>query len=156
MKDYYICTSQKILYVGDIRVKVKTEIKTIKDKIISDIRNTFELENEHYYKPVRIGNCHSNNYKGYEISGDRGRKLSNEENLYKIKLYLKDIIIDLQKSYIWKIQLTIAVNLIFSKYTNEERTMLLKFIMLKLWLTIIQMKLLKKFLISFFLDTKWV
>ena len=105
---------------------------------------------------MRIGNCHSNNYIGYEISGDRGRKLSNEENLYKIKLYLKDIIIDLQKSYIWKIQLTIAVNLIFSKYTNEERTMLLKFIMLKLWLTIIQMKLLKKFLICFFLDTKWV
>lgn len=95
--------SQKILYVGDILVKVKTEIKTNKYKIISDIRNTFELENEHYYKPVRIENCHSNNYIGYEISGDRDSKISIEENLYKIKLYLKDIIIDLQKSYIWKI-----------------------------------------------------
>ena len=95
--------SQKILYVGDILVKVKIEIKTNKYKIISDIRNTFELENKHYYKPVRIGNCHSNNYIGYEISGDRDSKISIEENLYKIKLYLKDIIIDLQKSYIWKI-----------------------------------------------------
>ena len=52
---------------------------------------------------MRIENCHSNNYIGYEISGDRDSKISIEENLYKIKLYLKDIIIDLQKSYIWKI-----------------------------------------------------
>ena len=36
--------------------------------------------------------------------------------------YLKDAIIDLQKSVTWKIQLTITVDLIYSKDTNEEQT----------------------------------
>ena len=34
----------------------------MKDMIISDIRNLFELENEDYYKPIRVGNLYSNNY----------------------------------------------------------------------------------------------
>ena len=41
----------------------------------------------------------------------------------KIKPYLRDIIIDLPSSYKWKIQLTIAINFIFSKDTGEEHFM---------------------------------
>ena len=44
-----------------------------------------------------------------------------------MKSYLKDIIIDLQKSGLWKIQLTIAIKFIISsKDTNEERIIHLK------------------------------
>ena len=39
---------------------------------------------------------------------------------------MKDIIIDLQKSDTWKIQLTIAINFISSKYVDEDRVMLSK------------------------------
>ena len=40
-----------------------------------------------------------------------------------MKPYLKHIIIHLQSSDTWKIQLTIAINLIFSKDTEEECAM---------------------------------
>ena len=44
-----------------------------------------------------------------------------------MKPYLKDIIIDLQKSGTWKIQLTIAIKFIISsKDTSEERIIHLK------------------------------
>ena len=54
---------------------------------------------------------------------DRNRNLSLEEYLNKIKLYLRDMIIDLQVSDTPKIQLTIAINLISSKDVAEERVM---------------------------------
>ena len=46
-----------------------------------------------------------------------------EEYLNKIKSYLKDVIIDLQTSDPWKIQLIVAINFISTKDTNEEETM---------------------------------
>ena len=46
-----------------------------------------------------------------------------DEYLNKIKPYLKDIIIDLQGSDGWKIQLTITITFISSKDTEEERVM---------------------------------
>ena len=49
----------------------------------------------------------------YESNGDKNKNLSVEEYLNKIKPYLKDIIIDLQNSSTWKIQLTTAINFIF-------------------------------------------
>ena len=48
------------------------------------------------------------------------KKLSIEEYLNKIKPYLKDIINNLKKSDMWKIQLTIAINFIFFKDNNDE------------------------------------
>ena len=39
----------------------------------------------------------------------------------QIKPYLRDIIINLQKSDTWQIQLTIAINFISSKHVDEER-----------------------------------
>ena len=43
----------------------------IKDRVIWDIRNLFEHEEEHYFKAVRVGNFWSNNYTDYENSGYR-------------------------------------------------------------------------------------
>ena len=52
-----------------------------------------------------------------------GKKISIEEYLNEIKPYLKIIIIDLQKSDIWKNQLTITINFISSEETEEKQTM---------------------------------
>ena len=51
------------------------------------------------------------------------KKLSVKEYLDKIKPYLRDIIINLQKSDSWKIQLRITINFICSKDVDEERVM---------------------------------
>ena len=53
------------------------------------------------------------------------KTLSTEEYVNKIRPYLKDIN-NLKKSDTWKIQLTIAVTFLYSKYTNEERLTHLK------------------------------
>ena len=47
-----------------------------------------------------------------------------EEYINKIRLYLKNIINNLKKSDTWKIQVTITINFISSKYDNDkERVM---------------------------------
>ena len=46
-----------------------------------------------------------------------------KEYLNKTKPYLNDIIIDIQKSGTWKVQLTIVINFISSKDINEEQLM---------------------------------
>ena len=56
-------------------------------------------------------------------NGNRNKNLYLEEYLYKIRPYLRDIIIDLQESDTWKIQLTIAINFVSSKDPEEERVM---------------------------------
>ena len=59
----------------------------------------------------------------YDSNGGRNKNLSLEEYLNEIKPYLRDIIIDLQESDTWKIQLTIAINFIYSKDAEEEHVM---------------------------------
>ena len=59
--------------------------KLIKDMILIDIRNIFELEGEeNYYKPVRVSNFWSKNYIKYERKGDRNKTLSVKEYLNRI------------------------------------------------------------------------
>ena len=70
-----------------------------------------------------MGNFQNNNCIEYERSGDENKTLSVKEYLDEIKLYLKDIINNLQKSVTWKIQSTAAINFISSKDTDEERVM---------------------------------
>ena len=41
----------------------------MKDKIISDITNIFEQE-EDCYKPIKVGNFYSSIYMEYESNGD--------------------------------------------------------------------------------------
>ena len=84
--------------------KLKKGNKSIKDRIIRYIKTLFKQQKEYYYKPVRIGNFWKNNYIEYEISGGRNKNLSVKEYFKEIKPYLRDIIINLQKSNSWKIQ----------------------------------------------------
>ena len=51
------------------------------------------------------------------------KTLSIEEYLNKVRPYLKDIITDLKKSDAWKIQLTIPINFMSFKDTDEELVM---------------------------------
>ena len=102
--------------------KLKKESEAIKDRIFRDIRTFFKQEDD-YYKPIRVGNFWNNNYIEHESSGDRSKNLSVNEYLDKIKPYLRDIIINPQKSDTWKIQLTVAINFIYSKDVDEERVM---------------------------------
>ena len=96
--------------------RLEKETKGIKDKILKDIKNLFE----EYYEPVRVNNFWSNNYIEYKSNSYKNRILSVEEYLDKIIPYLKDIINDLKKSGIWKIQLTISINFISSRDDNDE------------------------------------
>ena len=47
---------------------IKKENNAIKDRIITDIRNVFEHEEEHYHKPVTVGNFWSNNYINMKVT----------------------------------------------------------------------------------------
>ena len=95
-------------------------ITAIKDRILSDIKNIFDHEEENCSKPVRVNNFWNNNYIEYESNGDRNKILSIEEYVNKIRPYLKDVINDLKKSNTWKTQLTIANNFISSIDNDEE------------------------------------
>ena len=98
-----------------IREKAKHNERLIKDRIIRDIRALFEQKEEDYCKPERTNNVWNNNYIEYESNGNKNRNVSLDKYLNKIKPYLRDIIIDLQNSDTWKIQLKIAINFISSK-----------------------------------------
>ena len=76
-----------------------------------------------YYKPIKVCNFWNDNYIEHESSGDRNKNQSVKEYLDKLKPYLRDIIINLQKSDAWNIQLTNAINFVSSKYVDEERVM---------------------------------
>ena len=109
--------------IKDIRnlFRLGKETKAIKDRILRDIQNRFEHEEEeNYYKPIRVSNFWSNNSVEYERNSDRIKTLSVEEYLNKIRPYLNDIINDLKKSDIQNIQLTIANNFIFFIDSDEE------------------------------------
>ena len=76
--------------------KLKKENEAIKDRI-RDIRSLFKREGD-YFKPKRVSNFWNNNYIEYESNDDINKNLSVKEYLDKIKPYLRDIIINLQKS----------------------------------------------------------
>ena len=92
--------------------KKKQNEKITKDKIMRDTRTIFEQEED--YEPKRVSNFWNNNYIEY---GGKIRYLSMDEP------YLTNVIIYLQNSDTWKIQLTIAINFISSKNSEEERVM---------------------------------
>ena len=50
--------------------KLKKEKKTIKDRIIRDIKTLFEQEDD-YYKPVRVGNFCNSSYIEHKSNDDR-------------------------------------------------------------------------------------
>ena len=104
---------------------MREKTKTIKDTILTDIKNLFEHEKEekNYYKPVRVSIFWSNNCIEYKGNGDKNKTLSVEEFLSKISPYLKNIINNLKTFGTWKIQLVIANNFSSTLDNNEEHVM---------------------------------
>ena len=100
----------------------KKKTRLIKDRIIRNIRTLFKQE-EDYYKHKTISNFWNNNYIESESNGNKNKNLSLDKYLNKIEPYLRSIIIDLQNSDTWKIQLIIAVTFISSKNAEEEPVM---------------------------------
>ena len=95
---------------------------------------------EDYYKPIIAKSAFDGNYIQYESKGDKGKNLSIKKYLNIIKPYLIDIINEHkthglvryhsgneswpeETSSEWKIQLTMAINFISSKDSDETRTM---------------------------------
>ena len=108
----------KTFYRGGKKPENK-ENKGMKARIIRAIKNLFEHQEKYYYKLVKVGIFRDNNYIKYKRSGDRNKNLSVKEYLNEIKPYLRDKILNLQKSDTWKIQLTIAINFISSKDVDK-------------------------------------
>ena len=96
--------------------------------------------NEDYYDPVITKGAFNSSYIQYESKGDKGKNLSIKKYLNMIKPYLGDIIndhktqgkwrihssnktLEHKTQSEWKIQLTMAVNFISSKDSDETRTM---------------------------------
>ena len=96
--------------------------------------------NEDYYKPIIAKVAFTNKYIQYESKGDQGKNLSIKKYLNMIRPYLSDIINYHKTQGKWtihsgnkiiehkteserKIQLTMAINFISSKDSDEIRTM---------------------------------
>ena len=96
--------------------------------------------NEDYYKPIITNSAFNNNYIKYESKGDKVKNLSIKKYLDIIRPYSSYIINDHKTHVEWrihsgneiierktqresKIQLTIAINFISSKDSDEIRTM---------------------------------
>ena len=97
--------------------------RLIKDKIFGDIRTLFEEEEEDNYKPKSVSSFWNDDYFEYNSNGDKIRNLSLDERLNKVKPYLSDTIVNLQSSDTWKNHLTIAIDFISWKDTEEKRVM---------------------------------
>ena len=94
---------------------------------IRDIENLFDNVNDNdYYKPILVKSSFKENYKYYESRGDKDKKLSVKQYLYKIMPYLSDLINDHKtirnNSNEWKIQINMHVNFVSSNDTGEIRT----------------------------------
>ena len=101
--------------------RLKKENKVIKNILIRNISNVFEHEVErNYYRLIKGSNFWSNNYIEYESSGNTDKTLLFKQYL---RPHLEYIINNLKKSETWKIELTIAIHFVYSKYNDEERVM---------------------------------
>ena len=94
---------------------------------IRDIENLFDADNnDDYYKPILVKSSFKENYKYYESRGDKDKKLSVKQYLYKIMPYLSDLINENKaienNSNEWKIQINMHVNFVSSNDNGENRT----------------------------------
>ena len=95
---------------------------------------------EDYYQPIKAKSAFDGSYIQYESKGDKGKNLSIKNYLNIIKPYLIHLINEHkthgsvryhsgnklwleETSSEWKIQLTMAINFISSKDSDETRTM---------------------------------
>ena len=105
---------------GWLKIIIKIAFNNISSRLKTRPLLTLPLQNS---KSLKVGNIWSNNYIEKKSNSDKNKILSDEEYRSKIRPYLQDIIYDLRKSVIWKIQLTIKINFISSKDGEEEHIM---------------------------------
>ena len=93
-----------------------------------DTEGLFDLPiDKDYSKPVILNTALNNNYMEYESKGDKDKILTINEYLDMIRLYLVDMINDHKTKSEWKIQLTMAINVIsFKSDFVESRIMYTK------------------------------
>ena len=117
---------------------------------IENLFGNVDVDDHNYYKPILAKSSFKDNYKYYESRGDKDKKLSIKQYLYKSMPYLRDIINDHKtirnESKEWKIQITMHVNFISSKMQETLVLFLYGVITKKLGQVIKQMTLLKNFL----------
>ena len=98
-------------------------------KGIRDVENLFngvafnQSTDEDYYKPIQTNRAFNGNYIEYESKGDKDKNLLPKEYFDIIRPYLRDMINDHKTRREWKIQLTMQINFISSKDSEETRTM---------------------------------
>ena len=94
------------------------------ENLFSNVDN--DDDGNDYYKPILVEISFKNNYKYYESRGDKDKKLSVKQYLYKIMPYLSDLINENKaienNSNEWKIQINMHVNFVSSNDTGEIRT----------------------------------
>ena len=100
--------------------RIEKETKAIKEKILKDIKNISDHEEENCYQPIRVNNFWSNNDIKHESNIERNKALSVEEYLNRIRPYLKGITNNLKNSDTRKTQLAIGNNFISSIDNDEE------------------------------------
>ena len=116
----------------------------IEYKGIRDVKNLFDRSiDEDYRKPIITNGAFNNNYIQYESKGDKVKNLSIKKYLDMIKQHLSGIIndhktqgkwrihsgykiIELKTQSEWKIKLTMTINFISSKDSDETRTLYAK------------------------------
>ena len=114
----------------------------IEYKGIRDVENLFngvvfnQSADEDYYQPIKTKSASHGNYIEYQSKGDKDENLSPKEHLDMIRSYLSDRVNDHKTPKTlrvhsskenqygeWEIQLTMSINFIFSKDSDETRNM---------------------------------
>ena len=90
---------------------------------IRDIGNLFDEVDEDYHKPIKTKKAFNGNYIKYESKGDKDKNLLPKEYLHMIRPYLRNMINDHKTRIEWKIQLTVPINFISSKESDETRNL---------------------------------
>ena len=136
-------SKSKIKNIEENHLELENNLSRLKDyhdyddieyRGIRDVGNLFD-QSEDYYKPIKTTGVfdNKNNYIEYESNVDKDKIFSVKEYLDLIRPYLSDMIND-HKTHgelkvhsgnqgEWKIQLSMTINFISSKDSNEIRSM---------------------------------
>ena len=80
----------------------------------------------------------------FNMKGDKSKTISVEEYLNKVRQYLKDIINNLKKLDTSRIQLSIAINFVFSKDNDEKQGIYSKSVSIEIMINDEASKVIKK------------
>ena len=118
-----VCLKKHVYKIMPDLIKINKTIREIrKENRGEDKIFLFDPEKDHY-KPIKSVSAFNNNYIQYESIGDKDKTLTIKTCLDRIRSYLSDIIIDYKTQGEWKIQLTMANNLFYSKDSEETCTL---------------------------------